>query len=252
MSIVPDDSAIGNARFPTTRGSAVRGATSPDPSERARSWAALVAAYWKAAYKYVRMRWRASREDAEDATQGFFEGAIRGDAFASFDPARARFRTFFRVCLDRHVMDVRKATTRQKRGGGATNLSLDFGEAERELSLASAATWESPEEGFDREWRRSLFTLAVAALEEELATSGKRGHFELFAAYDLVDPAGRPTYDALAASRGVPVTTVTNHLAFARRELRRLVLEKLAEITSNDAELDREAAFLLAKPTEPG
>jgi len=38
---------------------------------------------------------------------------------------------------------------------------------------------------------------------------------------------------------------VTNFLAFARREFRRIVLEKLREITANDREFREEARSLL-------
>ena len=40
------------------------------------------------------------------------------------------------------------------------------------------------------------------------------------------------------------MTQVTNHLAWARRELRRLVLARLAEVTGSDAELRDEAEEL--------
>ena len=242
---MPDDSAIGNARFPTTHRSAVQGAQSSDAALRERSWTALVAAYWKPAYKHVRIKWKASPADAEDATQGFFEQAMTAEIFAPFDPARARFRTFFRLCLDRFVSSERKAQGRQKRGGGAAALPLDFADAEHELALAGAAAWESPEEGFDREWRRSVFSLAIDALKKELSAAGKEACFAMFEAYDLCASPTRPTYEDLAVAHGVPVTTVTNQLAFARRELRRLAHATLAEITATDEELGGEAAFLL-------
>ena len=242
---MPDDSAIGNARFPTTHRSAVRGAASEDPVTRERAWGALVRAYWKPAYKHVRIRWKASREDAEDATQGFFARAMERDFLAAFDPERGRFRTFFRVCLDRFVSNEKKSAGREKRGGGAAPLPLDFAEAEREIALAGAAAWASPEEIFDREWRRSLFALAIGEFAAECEAAGKAGHFALFAAYDLAEPDARPTYEDLARERGLPATTVTNHLAYARRELRRILLAKLEEITETEDELHYEAKLLL-------
>jgi hypothetical protein len=48
----------------------------------------------------------------------------------------------------------------------------------------------------------------------------------------------------------MPVTSVTNHLALARREFRRIVLEKLRELTSTDAEFRREARALLGVDPE--
>jgi DNA-directed RNA polymerase specialized sigma24 family protein len=245
---VAHDSAPDHGRFPTTKGSFVRGVLSGDPALRERSWEALAHAYWKPAYKHVRVRWRLAEEDAEDAIQGFFARALEADFFASYEPGRARFRTFFRVCLDRWVANERKARARQKRGGGAVVLGMDFAAAERELALAGAAAWESPEACFDREWKRSLFARAIEGLRVACEESGKGVHYAIFAAYDLCEVTARPTYEDLARAHGVPVTTVTNQLAFARRELRRLVLEELARVTENDTELTREAREVLGAP----
>lgn len=59
------------------------------------------------------------------------------------------------------------------------------------------------------------------------------------------DPAGRPSYADLAAELAIPITDVTNHPSFARREFRRLVLEKLREITATEDEFRAEALAVL-------
>ncbi len=234
----------GEARFPTTRGSAVRGVASDDRAVRERAWQALVAAYWKPAYKHVRIRWRAERADAEDATQGFFARALERDFFAAFDPARGRFRTFLRVCLDRYVANQEKARTRMRRGGALP--ALDFDEAEAEMARAGDAGG-SPEECFDREWRRHLLARAIDGLRGECAAAGKAGWFALFERYDLAEPGERPTYGDLARAHGVPETTVTNQLAWVRRALRERVLAGLEEITATDEELRAEAGDVLGR-----
>jgi len=231
----------GPPAFPTTHASTLLGARSADEAERRRSLSALTAAYWRPAYKHVRVRWRKPREDAEDLIQGFFERAMTRDFFARHEPERARFRTFFRVCLDRFVSNAEKARTREKRGGPRA-LALDFDAAESELASAGP---ETPDDLFDREWRRSLFALAIDALRTQCERDGKAPAFRAFERYDLADPDDRPTYDAIARELGVPATTVTNHLAWARRELRRLVLDRLAEVTASPAELHQEAQALL-------
>ena len=48
-----------------------------------------------------------------------------------------------------------------------------------------------------------------------------------------------------AAEFGIPVTQVTNYLAFARRELRRLVLERLQTLCATDEEFRLEARDFL-------
>lgn len=227
------------AGFPLTRPSAVQGAASGDPAERARAWDALVAGYWLPAYKHVRVKWRAGAADAADLVQSFFARAMERDFFQGYEPSRARFRTFFKLCLDRHVSNAAAAEQRDKRGGGA--LALDFAAAERELEQAGAAAWESPEDCFDREWKRALFARALVALERWCREQGKSQVWEAFAAYDLAEPP-RPRYEDLARQLGVPATTITNHLSLARRTLRALVRDELAALTASDRELFEEAS----------
>jgi RNA polymerase sigma factor (sigma-70 family) len=247
------DTAIGGGRggrFPTTHLSAVAGVGGDDPALRARSLETLITAYWKPVYKYIRVRWSKPDEDARDLTQGFFALAIEKSFFASFNPSRGRFRTFLRTCLDGYLANEEKAGRRIKRGGEFIHLPLEFETAEGELVAAEIPSGEDLDRYFDAEWVRHLFGLAVEALRAECEARGRQAQFRLFERYDLEEPGpGRPTYGDLARELGLPVTTVTNHLAFARREFRRLLLEKLREITASEGEFRREARYLLG--TDP-
>src|SRR5882672_8364809 len=106
---------------------------------------------------------------------------------------------------------------RAKRGGG---LNLDFDAAEREIADAGP----SPEDVFLREWRREIFALALGELRASSARTGKQVPYRIFEQYDLCE-SDRPSYAELAAEHAIAITSVTNHLAWARRELRRLVAE---------------------------
>jgi RNA polymerase sigma factor (sigma-70 family) len=233
--------------FPLTRRSVVRAAASTDPETRRRAFDALVAAYWRPVYKYLRLKWNASGEDAEDLTQGFFARALEKGFFDRFDPSRSRFRTYLRTCLDGFVANERKAARRLKRGGTAEHVSLDFAGAEAELGRQGPPKSGDMEEYFHREWVRSLFGLAVEALRRRCAEAGKTVPFVLFERYDLegADAPVRPSYAELAREMGIPETQVTNHLAWARREFRRLVLEALEEATGSEEEFRAEARQLL-------
>jgi RNA polymerase sigma factor (sigma-70 family) len=242
-----DDTSIGGAssRFPATRWSAIVAARSDDPAERSRTLEAIVAAYWKPVYKYIRLRWGKSNEDAKDLTQEFFALAIEKGFLDGYDPARARLRTFLRRCVDGLVANQDKAARRLKRGGDAARIRLDFEAAESEYARRGppAATME---EFFDREWARSLFSLAVERLRADCAARGRETHFRLFERYDLEDdPAPRKTYQELASDFGLAITDVTNHLALMRREFRRITLEVLREMTASEDEFRREARELL-------
>lgn len=241
------DSRGAGQAFPATRHSILVAARSGDADERRRAFDVLVASYWRPVYKYLRLRWHASAEDAEDLTQGFFARAFEKGFFDRFDPARARFRTFLRTCLDAHAGNVRVAARRLKRGGATQTLSLDFASAEGELRLQPAAPDTDMEEYFHREWVRSVFGLAVDGLRRQAEARGRGIAFEVFRRYDLedADATDRPTYAELGRALGLPATQVTNHLAAMRREFRALVLDALRGQCASDGEFRAEARSLL-------
>lgn len=252
------DTKIGgaNAKFPATRWSAILGARSKDPAERSRALDTIVTAYWKPIYKYLRLRWGKSNEDAKDLTQEFLARLIEKRYLDDFDPSKARLRTFLRVCMDRFLANDAKAAKRLKRGGAAPHFSLDFEAAEVELtraksSLSSAASPQALDDFLEKEFIRSLFARTVEDLREACATRGKQSHFQVFEAYDLIDAEiDHPAYADLARKFGITTADVTNYLAFARREFRAIALVKLREMTASDAEFQREARALFGVKPE--
>jgi RNA polymerase sigma factor (sigma-70 family) len=234
-------------RFPTTRRSVVAAARSADPQERQRAFGVLISSYWKPVYKYIRLRWRKSPEDASDATQEFFTRMLENAFLDGYDPARARLRTFLRICVDGVVSNLEKAARRIKRGGEFELLSLDFELAEGELARIEPPAPDTLDDFFEKELARSLFALAVEQLRSECEAGGKRTHFSIFELYDVrgEDDERGVTYTELAERFRIPVTDVTNHLAYARREFRRIVLEKLAEMCATPEEYRLEARSLL-------
>ena len=235
------------ARFPATRRSILAAVRDADPEVRRQAFGALVESYWRPVYKYLRVKQWSAGEDAPDLTQAFFVQALEKGTFGRYDPEKARFRTYLRTCLDGFVANERKAARRLKRGGGETPLSLDFAAAEAELARQGAADAIGPEEYFHREWVRALFGLAVEELRRCCAAAGRTVHFALFERYDLEgeEGEGRPTYAQLAAEHGLTATQVTNYLFAMRRDLRRIVLDKLRELTGSEAELRAEAREVL-------
>jgi RNA polymerase sigma factor (sigma-70 family) len=238
---------MGSDRFPVTRLSAIVGTSSSNPEERTRAFEVLVSAYWMPVYKYVRIKWNKPSEDARDLTQGFFAEAIEKNFFARFDPSKAKFRTFLRTCLDGFVANENKAASRIKRGGAATILSLDFDGAEEQLTITARPAAGAIDEYFEKEWARSVFSLTLESFRAQMLDAGKETPLRLFERYvlDADDEAPKTSYKALAAEFNLSTTDVTNYLAFARREFRRIVLEKLRELTATDEEFRREARALL-------
>lgn len=234
-------------KFPVTRLSAIVASSSANQEERTRAFEALVSAYWMPVYKYVRIKWNKSGEDARDLTQGFFAEAIEKSFFARFDPSKAKFRTFLRTCLDGFVANENKAASRKKRGGEATIFSLDFDGAEEQLRVAAPPVAGAIDEYFEREWARSVFSLALETFRARMLDAGRETHLQLFERYvlDAEDETRKTSYKDLATEFNLSTTDITNYLALARREFRRAVLEKLRELTATDEEFRREARSLL-------
>jgi RNA polymerase sigma factor (sigma-70 family) len=225
---VNTDTAIGvpHDHFPSTQVSLLE-ATAAGLSSEAMDRA--IALYWHPVYRFIRRKFGKNDADAKDLTQGFFAAALQRDFFARFDPEKASFRTYIRIAVNRFVANQYAAANRQKRGGG-----IQF----ETLGEQGVAT-ESPEQIFEREWLRQLFSLALDDLRGHCNQCGKQLQFRVFQDYDLAD-AERPSYAELAARHGIPETSVTNYLAWARRMLRGFVTERLRGTTASARELQLE------------
>jgi RNA polymerase sigma factor (sigma-70 family) len=227
---VDPDTQIGgpHGHFPSTQISLLEAATNGLSSEALER---VMALYWKPVYRFIRLKFRKNNEDAKDLTQGFFTTALEREFFSRFDPAKASFRTYLRMAVERFAANQHAAANRQKRGG-----DIQFEAVEDQAILT-----ESPEQIFEREWQRQLFALALDDLRAHCDASGKQLQFRIFEAYDLAsEEAERPSYAGLAARYGIAETAVTNHLAWARRTLRGFVRHRLGGVTSGEEELRRE------------
>jgi RNA polymerase sigma factor (sigma-70 family) len=231
--------------FPPTRLSVVARVRDGNEDTRRVAHADLVEAYWKPVYKYLRLKWHMDPEGAADATQDFFVSVLERRLVARYDPGKARFRTYLRTCLDGFAANQLKAERRLKRGGDARHVPLDFTTAEGELVRIEPAVPAEVDELFYREWVRALFDRAVADLRIDAEARGRGVMFEVFARYDLADAAARPSYEQIARALGITAHMVTNHLAAMRRDFRRIVLDRLREMTGSEAEWESEARRLL-------
>lgn len=233
----------GGAGFPATRHSVIARIRDVDADGRRDAFGELIEGYWKPVYKHLRVTWRLTPEDAQDLTQGFFAEAFEKAWLERFEPGKARFRTFVRVCADRFVMNSRQSAARQKRGGGVPLLSLDFETAEREMRHAAPSAAPDPDAFFHHEFVRALFERAVAAVRRDYDAAGPTTQFALFQRYDLA-PSDDVSYAALAEEFGLTSTQVTNHLAQVRRRFREHALEALRALCGSDDEFQREAREL--------
>jgi len=240
-----------NARagFPPTRHSVIERIRDADPDARREAFGDLVDGYWKPVYKHLRLTWNVDAEEARDVTQAFFADAFQKSWLERYEPEKARFRTFVRVCVDRFVMNIRQTAARLKRGGGAAIVPLDFEGAEREIAAFHSTSPAEPDEVFHQEFVRALFDKTVHELRTDYDADGRATHFTLFERYDLA-PVEGVSYAQLASEFNLTTTQVTNALAQVRRRFRERALMTLRGLCGSDREFRREARELFGIDVE--
>lgn len=189
----------GQSQFPTTRWSQIL-----DPASAAH--------YWRPVYKFIRIAWRKSNDEAKDLTQEFFAEVYRPDFLARADPARGNFRTFLLASLKNFLKDNEKSRAAQKRGGAVSHLPIE------EIDVPADS---NPEEAFTHSWAETLLSEALQELEGQVSP-------RVFAAFreHCADP-GR-SYQDLAAALQLSVSQVTNYLFESRKKLRQILVGKVS------------------------
>jgi DNA-directed RNA polymerase specialized sigma24 family protein len=232
--------------FPSTRHSIIERMRNPDEGVRRHAFGDLVEGYWKALQRYVGIQWRLSHDEAQDVTQGFLTEALQKEWLARYDPDKARFRTFIRVCIDRFVLNRQQAASRLKRGGGVDVVSLDEPDADEEMRIASQP---DADDVFRREFVRALFERTVEEVRGEYEAAGKAMHFAIFERYDI-DPPDEVSYAIVAREFNLTSSQVTNTLAQVRRRFRERALEILRTLSGSEAEFRREAREIFGMAIE--
>jgi len=103
------------AAFPSTRWTAILSARdSEDPAYR-QNLEYLINHYWKPVYRYARVGWSKSNEDAKDLTQEFFLSLLARESLKDVGPEKGRFRSFLKAALKNFLMQDKRDAGRQKR-----------------------------------------------------------------------------------------------------------------------------------------
>jgi RNA polymerase sigma factor (sigma-70 family) len=229
-------------RFDTTRWSVVVSAGG-EGDEARDALAALCSTYRPTVLAYVRAR-IGNREEAEDLTQAFFAHLLERRLAARADRERGRFRSFLLVSLKHFLASEHERATALRRGGAAVVLAgsaLD----------AIAASGESPEEAFEREWARTVLREALRRLGEEAAAAGRTELFVHLRPF-LVETPEEGDYDAVAQAAGLRRNTVAVAVHRLRERLRELVCEVVSDAAGNvedvETELRRMRSVLKPEP----
>jgi RNA polymerase sigma-70 factor (ECF subfamily) len=228
------------AEFATTHWSLVvrAGDRGQPDAEAALAW--LCERYWLPLYVYVRRHGR-DAEEAQDLTQEFFARLFEKNTLAVASPQRGRFRSFLLTAMKNFLANKWDGARARKRGGGRPRLSLDVDAGESRLNL-TAASADSPEQSYERQWALTLLELVVSKLEAEFAAAGKARQFELLKG--AITGEGDIEYEPIAAELGMSTEAARQAASRLRKRYRELLRAEVAATVAEPGDVDDEIRSL--------
>ena len=222
----------GESRFPATAWSLLSRLRDPRDPRVQEYLNRMIETYWRPVYKFVRIAWKRSNEDAKDLTQAFFTHLLEGDLLAKADPERGNFRKLLLAALRNFLANDARSGKAEKRGGGRSIVSLDA-EAVDESWVSDPA---DPQAAFETQWAKEILERSIELLSEhcrpEVFTAFRRFHLE------------EAPVRQIATELGVPETQVAHHLQDARAALRRFVTDEIRRYVQDETEIARELEAL--------
>ena len=200
----------------------------------------VIATHWKALYKYLRLRFEAPSSETEAIMLGFLAEVQKPGSLDQFDGSKTNIRAFLKVMLDEFV-------TRQKTAVyDGPSLPIDFSLAEEEIRTEQREPSQSPDEYFESEWLRNIFTLAVEELYGKLQQQGKTVQFFLFLRHDLQGSGSnnRLPLEELAKELSVSPEIARIYLKETRTTYQGIVTDLIKSLTTSSAEFRKEVRLL--------
>ena len=233
--------------FATTRWTVVLAAGDRAAPQGEVALEELCRTYWYPLYAYVR-RHGHSREDAEDLTQGFFARLLEKNYLEGISSDKGRFRAFLLVAVKRFMANEWDRANRQKRGGGAIPLSLDWQDADERYQINPADTL-SPDKLYDRAWAVTVLEQVITRLRDESAADGKARQYEQLKGFLMVGKSDIP-YAKAAAALELTEGAVRVAVHRLRQRYRELLREEIAQTLSDPAQVEEEMQALFSALTE--
>jgi RNA polymerase sigma-70 factor (ECF subfamily) len=131
---------------------------------------------------------------------------------------------------------------RQKRGGGAVHLSLDWQSADERYHLDPPDS-ASPDKIFDREWALALLERVIIRLRDECSADGKAALFEQTKSSLMVGDQAVP-YAEAARSLGMDEGAVRVAVHRLRKRYREILRDQIADTLIDPAQVAEELRSL--------
>lgn len=239
----PSSEPVAGDIFATTRWTVVLHAGRKSSPQSDRALGELCQTYWYPLYAYVRRQGK-TKEDAEDLVQAFFARFLEKNYLEGLSAELGKFRAFLLASLKHFLANEWDKSQRQKRGGGAAHLSLDWQSADERYHLDPPDP-SSPDRVFDREWALALLERVITRLRDECAKDDKAALFEQTKGYLMVGEKLIP-YAEAARSLGLEEGAVRVAVHRLRRRYRELLRDEIAQTLSDPAQVSEELRSLQA------
>lgn len=229
-------------RFATTQWSLVNAAGHGLSGVARVAMENLCQMYWFPVYAFIRQKGHSSA-DAEDLTQAFFVHLLESDFVKSADRERGRFRSYLLKSASNFVAADHRSQNAQKRGGGRTQLSLDFESGERAYrQLASDSI--SPDHLFERRWAETLLQNVRTILRTEYEDRNLGKMFELLEPHLNLDD-GRVPYSQLVSELNMTEDAIKQAARRMKLRFRELLRASIASTVESKDHVDEELSHLI-------
>jgi RNA polymerase sigma-70 factor (ECF subfamily) len=229
--------------FVTTRWTVVLSAGRKSSPQSDRALGELCQTYWYPLYAYVRRQDR-TKEDAEDLVQAFFARFLEKNYLEGLSAERGKFRAFLLASLKHFLANEWDKSQRQKRGGGAQHLSLDWQGADERFHLDPPDP-SSPDKLYDREWALAVLERVITRLRDECTAEGKAELFNQARGYLMVGEAAIPHREA-AVTLKLDEGAVRVAVHRLRRRYRELLRDEIAQTLDDPGQVAEELRSLQA------
>jgi RNA polymerase sigma factor (sigma-70 family) len=229
--------------FATTRWTVVLAAGRSGAPQADVALEELCRTYWYPLYAYVRRHCH-SREDAEDLTQSFFARLLEKNYLDGISSEKGKFRAFLLTAVKRFLANEWDRANRQKRGGGVTQLSLDWQDAETRYQIHPADNL-SPDKLYDSAWAVTMLERVITRLRDESTADGKAKLYEQLKTFLMVGKSDIP-YAQAAAALDLTEGAVRVAIHRLRRRYRELLREEIVQTLADPAQADEELQALFS------
>ena len=251
MKLLPDTIHGKGDPFGSTHWSVVLTAAQGDENTAASeaALATLCQTYWAPLYTYVRSRGH-DTHGAQDLTQSFFAHLIEHRIYERADPGKGKFRSFLLAAMKNFLVDANRHAHALKRGGSQAELPLVetlAQDAESLYQFQSRALDPDAhaDRAFEMSWAQAMVDAALARLEHAYRSEGKSTLFTALKPFVTGCAGPPPAYDEVAASLGMPASTVRSHVTRLRARYRAALHGEVRRTVHSESDVQEEIHTLV-------